>query len=45
MNITVLDPVQKSNHICKFWGANVYDNAMKHAEDLVYISSQVNISN
>ncbi|KAF8545776.1 hypothetical protein OG21DRAFT_1491932 [Imleria badia] len=30
----LLDPVQKANHIHKYWGADVYEDAMKHAETL-----------
>lgn len=32
----VLDPVQKSNHIRKYWGGEMYADAMKHAEELVH---------
>jgi hypothetical protein len=35
LRVIVLDPVQKVNHICKYWGLGVYDDAMEHAEALV----------
>ena len=35
LQVIVLNPVQKANHICKYWGADVYEDAMKHAEALV----------
>ncbi|KAF8433098.1 hypothetical protein L210DRAFT_960475 [Boletus edulis BED1] len=35
MAILLLDPVQKANHIHRFWGHEMYDDTIKHAEELL----------
>lgn len=36
-SFAVLDPVQKANHIRKFWGHHMYDEVIQHAEELVCV--------
>lgn len=41
----VLDPVQKANHICRYWGEELYEDAMTHAEEMVSLLFVVSTKN
>lgn len=36
-HLTVLDPTQKMEHIWKYWGAQLLNDALGHAEEMVFV--------
>lgn len=36
-HLTVLDPTQKTEHIQKYWGAQLLNDALGHAEEMVCV--------
>ena len=39
----VLDPSQKANHICRYWGKDLYQDALTHAEEIVSLSCVIGL--